>query len=265
MTKYFTIFKTSFKQESKTLVNSLLSVLSFIVIIFIFKQLWDFIYGKNGGGQLINGYTLEMMIWYMIMAEILMYSLNARRVTSDFSKDIKTGRIAYQLNKPYNYFFYQISHHAGEILWKLIFLIPAALAMGLLLLGPIANFSAAYIAPILVSLLLAAFLSCVIYGSIGLLSFWIEEATPFTWIIQKLQMLLGLFFPPEFFPLWLQPIINYSPVFAMMSGPCKLLADFSWDLFLKVSISQVAWLAIFTALGLIIYRLGTRKVTNNGG
>ena len=70
MNKYLSIFKTSFRQESKTLGNSITSVVSFAVIIYIFKELWYFIYG-GGGGTLINGYTLDMMIWYMIMAEIL--------------------------------------------------------------------------------------------------------------------------------------------------------------------------------------------------
>ena len=265
MNKYLSIYKTSFKQESKTIVNSLLSVFSFVVIIYIFRELWTFIYGKNGGGQYINGYTFEMMLWYMIMAEVLMYSLNARAVTKAFGSDIKTGKIAYQLNKPYNYFLYQVSNQAGSIMWKLLFLVPAGILMGVLLIGPIANFNAAYILPIIISLLLAAFLTCIIYGSIGLLTFWIEEASPFTWIVQKFQMLLGLFFPPEFFPTWLQPLITYSPVYAMMSGPCKLLANFSWELFLQVSISQVAWLGVFIALGLILYKFGTRKVTNNGG
>lgn len=265
MNKYLSIYKTSFKQESKSLINSLLSVFSFLVIIFIFKELWTFIYGKNGGGQLIKGYTLDMMLWYMIMAEVLMYSINARMVTRSFGGDIKSGKIAYQLNKPYNYYLYQVSNQAGSIIWKLLFLVPTAIIIGLLLLGPIANFSVAYVVPLLIALLLAAFLTAIIYGTIGVLSFWIEEATPFTWIVQKFQMLLGLFFPPEFFPAWLQPVITYSPVYAMMSGPCKLLANFSWELFLKVSISQVAWLAVFIALGLALYKFGTRKVTNNGG
>ena len=60
-------------------------------------------------------------------------------------------------------------------------------------------------------------------------------------------------------------IITYSPVFAMMSGPCKLLANFSWDLWLKVSISQIAYLAFFVGLGLLMYNKGTKKVNVNGG
>ncbi|MBQ9791065.1 MAG: hypothetical protein IJW28_00605 [Clostridia bacterium] len=265
MNKYFSILKTSFRQESKTIGNSLTSVISFFVIIYIFKELWTFIYGGSGAGTLIHGYTVEMMIWYMIMAEVLMYSVNARGVTRAFSNDIKSGKIAYQLNKPYNYYSYQVSSQVGAFLWKLIFLVPTAIVMGLVLLGPIANFSMIYILPIAVSLLLAVLLTCIIYGTVGLLAFWIEEATPFTWIVQKFQMLFGLFFPPEFFPVWLQPVITYSPVYAMMSGPCKLLASFSWDLFFNVTISQVAYIAVFVIIGLVMYNFGTRKVNVHGG
>lgn len=265
MNKYLSIYKTSFRQESKTIANSIHSCVSFFVIIYIFYQLWQFIYGGSGGGTLINGYTMQMMIWYMIMAEVLAYSVNVRKVARAFSSDIKSGKIAYQLNKPYNYFVYQIASEVGKVIWKLVFLVPTAIIMGLILLGPIQNFSVLYIIPILVSLFLATLLTVIIYGIVGLLCFWIEEAGPFVWIIQKFQMLFGLFFPPEFFPTWLQPFIEYSPIYSMMSGPCKLLADFSWELYLKVSISQILYISLFLILGTIIYKKGTKKVNVNGG
>ena len=78
-------------------------------------------------------------------------------------------------------------------------------------------------------------------------------------------MLFGLFFPPEFFPVWIQPVINYSPIYAMMSGPCKLLAGFSWDLFCKVIISQLFWIVVFVGIGLVLYKRGSRKVNVHGG
>ncbi len=265
MNKYFTVFKTSFKQESKTFANSLVAVFSFVVIIYIFKILWSYIYGGNGGGSLINGYTLEMMIWYLIMAEIITYSVNGRAVTRSFGADIKSGKIAYQLNKPYNYFGYQLSSHSSAFMWKLCFLAPTGIIIGLILLGPIPNFNFAYVFPIIISLLLAVFMACLIYGIIGLLCFWIEEASPFAWIIQKFMFIFGMFFPPEFFPSWIQPIITYSPIYAMISGPSKLLANFSWEMFLQVSISQIVYVAIFIGLGLLVFKLGTKKVNVNGG
>ena len=98
MNKYFSIYKTSFRQESKTIADSLTSVVSFVVIIYIFQQLWQFIYGGSGGGTLIHGYSAKMMIWYTIMAEVLMYAVNARGVTRAFGDDIKTGKIARRSN-----------------------------------------------------------------------------------------------------------------------------------------------------------------------
>lgn len=264
MKKYFTVFKTSFKQETKTIVNSLIAVASFAVIIFIFYELWSFIYGK-GGGELIKGYDLNMMIWYLIMAEILMYAQNSVTVTRTFGDDIKSGKVAYGLNKPYNYFTYQVANQTGVFVYKLLFLIPTGVILGLLLLGPSQSFSAAYIVPIIASLLLATLLTCLIFGTIGLLCFWIEEATPFTWIIAKFVMIFGLFFPPEFFPVWLQPFINYSPIFAMISGPSKLLANFSWQLFGELMLSQLSYIVFFYLLGLLLFKLGSKKVNVNGG
>lgn len=265
MNKYLSICGTSFRQESKTLTNSLASIVPFCIMIYIFYELWRFIYGSSGGGTAINGYTVEMMILYLITAEVLMFAIHAKSVTRNFGNDIKSGKICYQLNKPYNFLGYQICSQIGTTVWKLLFLLPTSLIMALILLGSIDGFSVVYVLPMLISLLLATFLTCLIYGMVGLLAFWIEEATPFTWIIQKFQMIFGLFFPPEFFPVWLQPLIEYSPIYAMMSGPCKLVANFSWELFLKVSVSQIAYIALFLGLSIILYKLGTKKVNINGG
>lgn len=264
MQKYTTVFLTSFKQESKTLANSLLSASSFAIIIYIFRQLWGYIYSQ-GLNVVINGYSIQMMIWYLIMAEIVAYAISPRGVTRSISNDIKSGKIAYQLNKPYNYFGYQIASQAGVSVWKLCFLLPTAAILGTALLGVPQGFSLLYVFPLLISIALSVFLSCVMYSVVGLLSFWIEEAAPFTWIIQKFVMLFGLFFPPEFFPSFIATAILYSPVYAIMSGPSKLLAAFSWEMFLQVTLIQALYLGFFVVLGLAVFFRGARKVNIHGG
>jgi len=264
MNKYLQIFATSFKQESKTIANTLISAGSFIVIMFIFYQLWGYIYGESGSGQLISGYSLQMMIWYLVGTELVMYVVNSRRVTNQFSADIKSGRLAYQLNKPYNYFFYMVFSTMGQVTFKFIFLLPITMLFGIILVG-LPSYNLAYLILIFFSIFLAIFTISLIYGVIGLLAFWVEEATPFTWIVNKFFMILGMFFPPELFPSWLQPAIIYSPVYATLSGPCKLLADFSWNNFLNVSLSQIAWGGFFVLLGILLFNKGTKKVNINGG
>lgn len=264
MNKYLAIFNTSIKQEKKTISNTLIAMFSFSVIVVIFYQLWGYIYG-NGVNPIINGYNLDKMILYLIMAEMLTYCLNSKSVTKTFARDIKSGKIAYSLNKPYNYFIYQVVSTLAYSVWKMLFMIPTGFICALVLLGGISGFKFYYIFPIMLVIILACLLGVVIYGIIGLIAFWIEEPTPFTWIVQKFVLLLGLFFPPEFFPAWLQPFINYSPIYSLMSGPCKLFADFSWGLFNVVITSQLIYLITLFILGLVIYNFGTRKVNINGG
>ncbi len=265
MNKYLAVFKTSFKQESKTWADALLACISFVVIIFIFFQLWSYIYGSTGFGEIKNGYTFENMLMFLIMGEVIAYSLNPKGITRIFANDVKSGALAYKLNKPYNYFGYQVVSQSSVFVWKLCFLIPVALFVCLLFFGEIPNFEWVSILPILYSLIVAVLINCLVYGCIGLLAFWIEDSTPFSWIIQKFVFLFGVFFPPAFFPGWAQPFIYYSPFYAMVTGPCELFAKFSWDLFAQVAISQAVYLLLFVGLGIFIYLKGVKKVNANGG
>lgn len=265
MNKYLTVFKTSIKQESKTIGNALLQTFGFALIIYIFNELWSYIYGGNGYSKVINGYSFEQMLWYLIVAEALTFALRGKSVTKSISNDIKSGKLAYQLNKPYNYFIYQVFSLTGTFIWNLLMILPVAVILGFIFVGGLTSFSVFYIIPILITIILAMLLTGLSYGMVGLLAFWVEESTPFAWILQKFIMIFGLFFPPEFFPMWLQPIINYSPIYAMMSGPAKLMANFSWESFLIVLMSQVVYVTLFLLLGLLMFKRGSRKVNINGG
>jgi len=76
---------------------------------------------------------------------------------------------------------------------------------------------------------------------------------------------LGMFFPVDFFPTWLQPVIKYSPIYSLMSGPASLVAQFSWENFGRVIMAQSVWLVVILCLGLLVFKIGKRRVASNGG
>ena len=265
MTKYLNIFKTSIKQEKDTVLDALMRAVSFFIIIFIFVQLWSFIYGEGGTQSVINGYNLKQMIWYLIITELVFLTPRPNMILRSISDEIKSGSIAYKLNRPYNFYFYNITTFMGKSCFLLMFMLPCALVMGFCFVGSVSTFNFYQILPNIVSILLSILLILVLHSILGLLCFWIEDATPFAWILQKFLMLFGLFFPLEFFPKWLQPFVAYSPIYSIYSGPAKLVANFSWELFLQVFASQVVWIIVLLALGVLIYNLGKRRVNVNGG
>ena len=265
MNKYFGVFKTSFKQEKDTLFDTVMRAITFFIIMYIFLQLWGYIYGENGTSQVINGYSLAQMIWYLTIGELITFTAKHSQITRAISKEIISGSIAYKLNKPYNYYLYNITTFMAKSCFALIFMLPVAVLIGGVFVGFPSTFVVAQILPCIISILLSHLLNWCLFAIVGLLGFWCQDASPFDWIVSKFLMLLGMFFPIEFFPSWLQPAIRYSPIYSIMSGPASLVANFSWELFGQVILSQIVWIVILILIGLGLYNIGKRKVVSNGG
>ena len=100
---------------------------------------------------------------------------------------------------------------------------------------------------------------------ISILSFWIEDSTPFHWIYDKMILLIGTMFPIEMFPQYLRPIIKCTPIYVVTYGPAKLLINFSLQNFVQILLAQIIYLFVATTLTLILYEKGVKKLNVNGG
>lgn len=118
MGKYLYIYKATLIENLAYIANIFLGFINFFVMMFVFLNLWQYIYSDNT--QIINGYTMQQMIWYVLITEVLWFGSRNKILIREISQDIKTGNIAYNINKPYNYVLYIISKHLGEITIKLI-------------------------------------------------------------------------------------------------------------------------------------------------
>ena len=118
MGKYLYIYKATLIENLAYIANIFFGFINFFVMMFVFLNLWQYIYSDNT--QIINGYTMQQMIWYVLITEVLWFGSRNKILIREISQDIKTGNIAYNINKPYNYVLYIISKHLGEITIKLI-------------------------------------------------------------------------------------------------------------------------------------------------
>ncbi len=243
--------------------NIALGFISFFMMVFVFINLWNYIYSDPS--KLISGYSRGQMIWYVILTEILWYGTRNRTLTVQISDDIKSGTIAYGLNKPYHYIVYIIAKHIGEIALKFVLFLGAGLVIGLIFVGPIRDFSPLRLPLILLSLLLGILINSFIRMAISVLSFWIEDCFPFHWIYDKLLILVGIMFPVEVFPQWAQPIIRCSPIYVVSYGPAKLVIDYNYSTALEILLAQLIYLAVSFILLMLFYQKGVKRVNVNGG
>lgn len=152
MKKYLYIYKATLIENLGYITNIILGFINFFVMIFVFLKLWEYMYSDSS--QIINGYTMEQMVWYVLIAEVLWFVTRNKDLTRQISQDITTGNIAYNINKPYNYVFYIISKHLGKITIKFILFVVIGIIIGICFVGPIQNFNFINIPFILITVIL---------------------------------------------------------------------------------------------------------------
>lgn len=263
MRKYLFIFKSELMTNLQYIFNVLTNVMAYFVIIFIYINLWNYTY--DDPTQLINGYSKAQMIWYVIFTEIIYFSLGGRRACIKLAEEVKSGRIAYTINKPYNYVLYSLFSHMGNVFIKSIVFLIVGLLMGAIFIGEFPVLSFVNVLALLVIFYIALIVNTLFIIVIGLFSFIIEDSVPMYWLYSKFTLICGALFPIEFFPEKVQKILQFSPVSAINYGPAKLFVSFSWEQLIPILISQIAYMLIAYLLCMLVYRKGVKRLNVNGG
>lgn len=262
LNKYVYVFKTSLMDAMVYVVDFFGRSGFFAFIIGIYLLLWKAIY-SNGNG-VISGFTINMMIWYLVLTEVV--TLSTTNYYQEVSDDIKTGNIAYLLNKPYHYVTYSFYNNMGKIMVRMLVNIVVGFIVGMVFVGPLKGFNLYMIPFVFICLLLGMFINYFINFALALSAFWVEENLPFRWIYQKLIFTLGgMLLPLDLFPNWLQGISKKLPFAYVTYGPAKLFVDFSYNHFTTLILGQLIYLAIVVAICYGVYKKGVSKLNVNGG
>lgn len=261
--KYAVIYRSVLMENLQYAANVAMGFCTYFVFIFIFVKLWGYMYRTPG--ELIAGYTKEQMIWYVMMTEMMFFGSNAASVAGEVARDIRGGNIAYLMNRPYHYTLYILSKYSGEWSVRLPMYALLAVVLGTVMVGPLPCFRLAALPAMAVCVVLGLTIHAVFKLCISLFSFWIEDATPFQWLYDKLILVVGIMFPVEIFPKTLQPLLKLTPIYTVCYGPAKLIVDFGPEKCLEILAAQILYLTAGCALMILIYRKGVKKLYVNGG
>ena len=76
MKKYLFIFKSELMSHLQYVFNTLVGFITYFIMLFTFLNLWQYIYSDPN--EIINGYSMNQMIWYVVITEILWSSISGR-------------------------------------------------------------------------------------------------------------------------------------------------------------------------------------------
>lgn len=256
MRKYIEIWKYSLKSKLTFLLNYMASLFSFGIHIFVFNELWDYILQ----GKSIIGYTKSELIWYIIVAEFIIYSFET--TYTKIARMVKQGDIANMLIKPIDtiaYFTTEASANIVRVLVNAVF----ALFLGIIFAGPIeVSFSTIFFT--IIASIIGIFTGIFIQILIGILAFFTEENKSFWLVTQKIIFFL-VFTPLEFYPEIVQKILLCMPTTYMIYAPAKIFTGTDITSAIVLIGMEILSLLIIYATLRILYKKGVKNINVNGG
>ena len=144
--KYYEIAKINYYNSLAYIVNALSRSVVVVLRIWIFAQLYKITYAISGTEE-IGGLTIAMVVWSLMMTQSFQSS-GLPRVSSIIDEEVKTGTLAYSINRPYSYMLFHLFGFLGRSTPILFANLLIGSIAALILVGPIKitfwNFIRAY-------------------------------------------------------------------------------------------------------------------------
>jgi ABC-2 type transport system permease protein len=260
MRKYTRIFSYAVRDQVIYLPAFLMRNVFFLVIVLIFWSLWRVVFAERA---VIAGLGMAQTLWYLTFTETI--ELSKSRALFQVQEEVKDGTLAVTLTRPCSYVLFHFSRAMGESVVKILPILLEGFIIGTLLVGPLPGYLRSL--PMgLVLILLGLAVTNLWMLLIGLLSFWVEEVSPFYWIVQKLVFIIGgLFLPIDFFPGWLAGIARALPFAFSAYWPAYTMVSGSAEAFLTGLGGALAYIAALGGLVALLYSLGRKRVHAQGG
>jgi ABC-2 type transport system permease protein len=262
VSKYVAIARITVATQAAYLGELAIRTVFLAMVLYIFVQLWTVTY-EAMGTQTVAGFSVAQMIWYLVVTEAVM--LSRPRVMREIDQDVRSGDVAYQLIRPYDYVLFRMAQYLGERLLRMGSCLAIGSLLALLYVGPIELSPAALLAAALV-LLTGAVVDFLGAVAVGLCAFWIEDTAPLQLLYDRAIMLLGgLLLPLELFPEWIARILLALPFQLILYAPARIAVTGDLSMVPTVLAQLAVTLLCALVLARAVFALATRRLHANGG
>lgn len=262
--KYITVYKLTWKQATDYRASFIMEMICMLVPIVALYFLWSEIYSVN---RVIEGYTIENMIWYMILARLI-----AVIITPDFlfevMGEIQEGAVQHYICKPINYIKYHLVKSIGNksrsILWSVFCIVIFYFILGKNQKVALSIYNL-FVDICLLSLAFLLYFQIVMF--ISLLSFWFYEISSWYYTLTfGIEFLAGGLFPLALLPNKIQVICNFFPFQYLIYYPANVLIhgfevrEFLWSIMVLM-----IWNFLFSIILKMMWKKGVEHYELIGG
>jgi ABC-2 type transport system permease protein len=264
--KYWRVFTLGIQEEMEYRTNYLFETIIGIVTFLVLFFLWRSIYQSNHGLP-IAGLTFKEMLTYVLLAKFWDWVIDpTTEIDNGLPEDIRHGGLNRFLTRPLNDRFYRFSHYfSHKILHTVLRIGPVALLIlflpGLFTLVPSAGWGY-----LLAAGLLALILQFSFSYMVAMVAFWWLEI----WSVLFLKRIIVSFLAGAWLPLTLFPeniarVFMVLPFQYMIFFPIQIVqGKLSLAVIQQGLLIQLAWIAVFTIMGQLIWQRGMKQYSAAG-
>ncbi len=256
--KYRAVFTISFKQAWANKAN-LSGLLFFLfILLFIYNRLWVVIGVQDNVSGLNATY-----IWYLLLAEMII--LSSPKMERILFEDIRSGNMAYYINKPISFFLMRYVEGLGNMTVSFLIMGGFGTLITLLLTGN-PPFAWIHFPFIFLMCYLSSVINVLIYAGVGLCGLWMDSIRTTGMVVERLAFILGgAIFPLSIYPEWFVNIAQWTPFYSVYYLSIKLVYDFSWPNLIEAVLLNLVWVTLTLSFIIFAYRKLTKKVNIYGG
>lgn len=262
--------KTELSYKAQIVMWIIISFVEVFFILFLYQAIYRS--SPDGMGAIINGFTFNDMVLYMITSFVFSFVMGAGDTSYNIYTDIREGTIANTLTKPVSYRLRHLSTFLGMVALDLvIIMIPLMaitygifFALGILTMGAwefITNLIFFFIFTIL-----GCFMNDAISYFIGMLVFFTDHLFGLNMARTALQGFLGGKMVPLAYMGVVGVVFSYTPFAFLGSVPVLTLMG-------KVAVSEIivyilvalAWIIVIELINHFIFSYAMKKITVQGG
>lgn len=257
-----TIIKIFMKNQMQDRTNLILDIFNMVSRCLIVFLLYAYIFGLQDGS--INGVDYKTTMWSMFIYFCVMI-LNIRRLDNIIMVEVKSGNVEMFMNKPANYLTISFMKVIGKGIFSFLFIsVIGSIIMGMFVGIPNLNLPI-FIPTFIITLFLGQLLGLLIYGTIGLMAFFIQDIRPIHWIVDKFVMILGgSYLPISMFPNFMKIIAYVSPFGAINFASSTVYDSWNNEFIVRILL-QILWISVFGILLHYVYKKSKEKAMINGG
>jgi ABC-2 type transport system permease protein len=238
-------------------------ILIYSINIGAYFFLWTAIYGDQ---ESIQGLSVLQMTTYVAVAWMAR-AFYFNNIDREIAMEIKEGKVAIEMIRPYNYLFMKVTQGLGEGIFRLVFFSVPGMLIILLIFPLQISTEISVWSLFAVSIVFSFIINTQLNLLTGTLAFFLFNNEG---LIRAKRVVIdlfsGLILPISFYPVWAQSVMDFLPFQAISYIPSMIFTEgFTGSAAWEALVFQMVWIVILIVPIQCLWWVAKRKLVVQGG